>query len=677
MRLADRRPWVGRLLEPLRNNDFIWGMPGSKWEHHDGPYQVPKHFRMVYRLHEMILSEYEIREPGTSRTLDRIQLIDFINQNTRPIVDRYGYEVLAWSFVSTSAGALTLHNFPRALTQFHNQLDGTLTDLAERDLFRERTDGTGSYNEFRQSLGDPPVTSFLELTGGDAELAKELEITYEGDVDKVDAGIGILAEPKPAGFALGFTQFYQFVLNAPRRLKSNRHLSEGYTYREYQEGMDWVEHGGGMNGILARHLPGLRPLMEGVLRWFMPWPDKETFPQRMLTRTEQDKTAVVKSEALTFALGAVAAAAVVWSGALAPGMAIVLVAVLALIPLGLVVKRMLAMRFMQQCWKRCYTDKRAFMFGTLTRGEQWINRAAFFGRLEALFVVGAAGALGWLVRSQPLAAALMVLVALSGIPTWLRSNAFAADAQVLKIGLRNRMREGLAVTDPTGVPGETALQKRYWFLKGDNDKPVATFGSMYRALRESGLPVWTAFGTTVLSLWSFGPKTQQGMSIAQKRAAGIGRFAWFDIYLPNISQAQGYSSTRVYAPADNTRGLRPGDLDLQEFERMFRTYSPGRDYLTAYDFARMREGNELRDAREGRGNWLSRRTGRLAAKRRADQLMLLFADRVVEEDHKLVPAVSRELLIRFYQGAAQYDLLREHEEGDLDPSPLPVPHRRV
>ena len=91
----------------------------------------------------------------------------------------------------------------------------------------------------------------------------------------------------------------------------------------------------------------------------------------------------------------------------------------------------------------------------------------------------------------------------------------------------------------------------------------------------------------------------------------------------------------------------------------------------------MREGNQLRDARDGRGNRLSRLTGRLAAKRRTDQLLLLFADVVVEEDHNLVPAVSKAMLLRFYQGAAQYDLLREHKEGDLDPSLPPRPRGRT
>jgi len=100
-----------------------------------------------------------------------------------------------------------------------------------------------------------------------------------------------------------------------------------------------------------------------------------------------------------------------------------------------------------------------------------------------------AGALAyWLVAAAPFAAVLLGIVAASAIPTWRRSRAFAADAQLLKISLRNRMREGQPESDPPDLPGTTALQKRYWFLKGANATPIATFGSMYLALRQSGLP---------------------------------------------------------------------------------------------------------------------------------------------------------------------------------------------
>jgi hypothetical protein len=314
------------------------------------------------------------------------------------------------------------------------------------------------------------------------------------------------------------------------------------------------------------------------------------------------------------------------------------------------------------------------MFGTLTRAEQWINRAATFGKFWALAAIAGAVALAWVAHStHPLSALVFAVAALSGIPSFRWSKAFAADASVLKIALRNRMREGQAVSEAAHLPGETALQTRYWFLKGDNEKPIATFSSCMRALIESGLPVWTAFGTTLLSLVSFGPKTQRGLTAQQKHEAGLGKF---DIYLPNIAQAQSYSSTRVYASADNHKGLGAGALDTEEFDRMFRLYAPGRDYLAAYDFARMGEGNRLRDAGEGRGTTISRWIGRLAGKRRVDQLLLLFADRVVEEDRKLVPAISRDMLLRFYQGSAQHDLMLERREGDLDPRPVIVRNSR-
>jgi hypothetical protein len=96
---------------------------------------------------------------------------------------------------------------------------------------------------------------------------------------------------------------------------------------------------------------------------------------------------------------------------------------------------------------------------------------------------------------------------------------------------------------------------------------------------------------------------------------------------------------------------------MEAFELMFRRYAPGRDYLTAYDFARMHEGNAVDQARAGKGNLLTRAIHKLSAKRRSDQLLMLFADHVCEEDRNLVPAITRDCLLRFYQGSAEYDLI--------------------
>lgn len=684
MRMSYRHPWFRKATKWLTDNDTIAGMPGSSWEHHDGPYQVPKQFRMVYRLHEMVLDEHEIIEPGTNRTLDRISLLNFVHEHTRPAVKKFGYDVLGYSFAKKSAGALALHNFPRALTQFENQQDKTLTDLAERDIFRERTDGTGTYNEFRRSLGEPPVKNFLELTGGDAALAAEIERTYEGDIEAVDAGIGILAEPKPAGFALGFTQFYQFVLNAPRRVKSNRHLTEQFTIKDYEpEGMAWVEHGGGMLAIMERHLKGkphgaaVVAAMEGVTRAFAPWPDAETFPVRVLDAAAADSSRILSSNLKTLALGAVTAAAAVWTGAATLPTAALLAATLA-VPAALYFKRLLAWRFMQKAWQGAYTDRRGTLFPTLFKGEKWANRSASWGRLAALAVMDGAGMLAWnLWAAHPVVAVLALAVSLSGLASWSANAAFRSDMAVLKVALQNRLREGFpVVTDPATVPGRTALEKRYWFLIPASAKePVARFHTTVMALQEHGLGSYKAFMTAALSHLLFGPKTQSGLSIEERWDKGL-LFSPFAIYLPNLVQAQGYSNTRIFAGVGNAKGLTPGDVDMEEFERMFRLYAPGRDYMTAYDFARMREGNRQRDADEGRGDPVSRFLGMMAAKRRAEQLLDLYADRVVEEDKRLVPAVTRDMLLRVYQGTAQEDIRRERAFDGVHPDlSRPVPLR--
>jgi hypothetical protein len=676
MRLSYRHAWFAKMIKIVSNNDVIWGMPGSKWEHHDGPFQVPKHFRVVYRLHEMVLDEQEMIQPGSDRTLDRIQLIDFVHSNTRPIVEKYGYDVLAYSFAKKSAGALKLHNFPRTLSQFKNQQNGQLTDLAELDIFRERTDGTGSYNEFRRSLGEPPVSSFLELTGGDAELAKELEQKYEGDIEKVDAGIGILAEPKPAGFALGFTQFYQFVLNAPRRVKSNRHLTEYFTHKDYTfEGMEWALQSGGMGGVIARAMKGLPQgqavidSMEGVTRWFMPWPDTETFPVRMLDKANENSSKILKATLKLLTVGTFTAFSA-WAAVAVSTFTIVPVAMVALgLPVLLYYKRMLAWRFMQKTWQSAYTDKRRSMFPTLFLGEKWAARSAALGRGAAGAVIAFSGYAAWtLFATNPIVAVLAGLTALSAMRVLKATSVYDNDMQVLKIALQNRLREGYeAKTQASDVPGATALEKRYWFLiPAEAKQPVAGIVNTYRALHEHGLGRIKAFKTALISHLIFGPRTQRGLGIKGRWNAGI-LFNPFAIYVPNMIQAQGPSSTRIFAPEGNTKGITPGNVDAEEFDKMFSTYAPGRDYMTAYDFSRLREGNRWRASREGIGGPVSRFLGSIAVKHRTDQLLQLYADRVANEDKVLVPAISRDMLLRVYQGTAQADIMAERALDGVHP----------
>ncbi|UPT75848.1 MAG: hypothetical protein M0D55_09345 [Elusimicrobiota bacterium] len=682
MRASYRHPWFGKLMKPLTDNDVFWGMPGSKWEHHDGPFQVPKHFRFVYRLHEMILSDHEFVAPPSAtqgeRLLGRRELIDFIHQNTRPIVEQYGYDVLAWSFVRKSAGALTLKNFPKALTQFKDQQHDKLMDLAEADTFRERTDGTGTYNEFRRSVGEPPVTSFMELTGGDAEMAKALEIKFEGDVNKVDAGIGILAEPKPAGFALGFTQFYQFVLNAPRRVKSNRHLTELYSHKDYTfEGMEWHWHSGGMGGVIARAMKGLPHgrdvirAMEGVTRWFAPWQDTETFPVRLLDTANANSSAILK-KTYKLALWGTFTAFAAWMGVAVSAFTIVPVAAAALgLPILLYYKRMLAYRYMQKTWQSAYTDRRRSMFPTLFLGEKVARWAAGAGKLAATAALLVSGWAAFsLFATNPVVAVFAAVTALKALGVIKATKAYANDMAILKIALQNRLREGYGVATTADVAAGAAksdLERRYWMLVPAGAKqPVATVRHSYRVLHEHGLGRLAAFKTALLSHLIFGPRTQRGLGLKGRWNAGL-LFKPFAIYVPNMVQAQGPSSTGIYAHAGNDKGLTPGNVDEAAFDEMFSRYAPGRDYMTDYDFARMREDKRWRDSQNGIGGPVSRWLGEIAVKKRTDQLLQLYADTVANEDKHLVPAISRGMMLRVYKGTAQADIASERALDGVHP----------
>jgi hypothetical protein len=94
---------------------------------------------------------------------------------------------------------------------------------------------------------------------------------------------------------------------------------------------------------------------------------------------------------------------------------------------------------------------------------------------------------------------------------------------------------------------------------------------------------------------------------------------------------------------------KPMPVDEAALDRLFRSYAPGRDYFTAYDFARLREGE---GAASGE---LVRWSGRW---RRA-RLLRDYADLVVEEDRRLVPAVSKEVLRQVLQNAQRIDFDRE------------------
>jgi hypothetical protein len=260
--------WVRQRFGHL-GTEMIGGVVGSNQTHHTAPYSITEEFVSVYRLHPLLPDEYEVRDHRTGALIEQTDFDPLQGHGTRPSIDNYGLANLYYSFGTANPGAITLHNHPRAL-QNHVRLNGDRVDLGTIDILRDRERGVRRYNEFRQALRKAPVERFEDLTEN-TEWAKEIEDVYDGDIDKVDLQVGLLAEPLPPGFGFSDTAYRIFIRMASRRLKSDRFFTNDYSPEVYTpEGIAWVE-GNTMVDVLLRHHPELAPALEGVENAFAPW----------------------------------------------------------------------------------------------------------------------------------------------------------------------------------------------------------------------------------------------------------------------------------------------------------------------------------------------------------------------------------------------------------------------
>jgi hypothetical protein len=267
--------WYGLMPRWVRQKfghvgtEMIGGVVGSSQAHHAAPYAITEEFVSVYRLHPLLPDDYEIRD---SRSGQHIATTDFDpvqGAGTRPTIDEYGMSNLLYSFGVANPGAIRLKNHPRGLTN-HVRLTGERVDIATIDILRDRERGVARYNDFREKLRKRRVTSFDEMTD-DPALAREIEDVYDGDVDRVDLQVGLMAEPLPPGFGFSDTAFRIFILMASRRLRSDRFFTNDYSPEVYTpEGLGWVENNT-MKDMLLRHHPELAPALDGVENAFAPW----------------------------------------------------------------------------------------------------------------------------------------------------------------------------------------------------------------------------------------------------------------------------------------------------------------------------------------------------------------------------------------------------------------------
>jgi hypothetical protein len=259
---------LDKRLGRLTSNEVLRGIPGSPTALHGVPYALTEEFVCVYRMHPLIPDEYGFRSLADDKPLQERTLPEVSVQHVRERFSEMSMPDLLYSFGTSHPGAITLHNFPRFLQDFH-RADGSRVDLASIDVVRVRERGVPRYNEFRRLLHLKAFKTF-EAMADTPEHAEDLRRVYS-DPEEVDTMVGMYAERKPKGFGFSDTAFRIFILMASRRLEADRFFTRDYRPEVYtQEGIDWVENNS-MRTLLLRHFPALGPALEGVANPFAPW----------------------------------------------------------------------------------------------------------------------------------------------------------------------------------------------------------------------------------------------------------------------------------------------------------------------------------------------------------------------------------------------------------------------
>ncbi len=262
--------WVRKRIGRLTPGDILSGIMGSKTNHHGTPYSMTEEFVAVYRMHPLIPDDFVFRDAHTGEILKTYTLTQLCSSHCRPAIEEVGFDNVVYHMATEHPGALRLHNYPRCLQDLVRQDGEGRTDLASVEILRDRERGIPRYNDFRELLDMPRIKRFADLSD-DPVLAKEIETVYDGDLDKVDTLVGLLAETPPPGFAFSDTAFRIFILMASRRLKSDRFFTTDFTPEIYsKEGMKWVMDTT-FADVLRRHFPDFASALPPTKSPFTPW----------------------------------------------------------------------------------------------------------------------------------------------------------------------------------------------------------------------------------------------------------------------------------------------------------------------------------------------------------------------------------------------------------------------
>ena len=322
----------------LKNPDHING----GINHFGSPFNFPEEFVTVYRLHALVpdLIEYREWDRDANVIRNKIPVVETFRGGASQAMRQRGLAHWALSMGRQRLGALTLQNQPLFLQNLELPRLRTETgkiDVAALDLLRDRERGVPRFNEFRRQYGlkqlrgfddfiDPRLPKDAPERAEQQRLVGILREVYgqhkcdaskiitvaqkNGDgtpindclghpngsmvdnIEDVDTVVGSLAEfARPHGFAISETQFQVFLLNASRRLFSDRFFTSSFRPEFYTHlGVQWVTDNGPdgkamekgkpnghemevapLKRVLLRTIPELAPELAHVINAFDPW----------------------------------------------------------------------------------------------------------------------------------------------------------------------------------------------------------------------------------------------------------------------------------------------------------------------------------------------------------------------------------------------------------------------
>ncbi len=255
-------------------NPELGGVVGNPINKHGRGFGLTEEFVEVYRLHSLLPEQLMLQRRDDPAPAEPLDFVRSRQSGSPRVTAAYAMADLFYSFGNQHPGALVLNNYPRFLQEL--SIPGNpFFDMGTVDIVRARERGVPRYNEFRRQLGLHPITRFEDLCDDTAAVRKLKEIygPDPADVEKIDLLVGTLAEGhRPTNFGFGETMFQIFILNATRRLQSDRFYTDCFNEEHYMpEGLRWIDRTD-LKTVILRHFPELASTgLANIRHAFEPW----------------------------------------------------------------------------------------------------------------------------------------------------------------------------------------------------------------------------------------------------------------------------------------------------------------------------------------------------------------------------------------------------------------------